>query len=258
MEITNRQILITGASRGMGRAFAMMCAEYKAYLHIVLRKEDTELVEELKRKGAKEVKFYLADLGTRSGVQSVLDSLQEANIDILFNNAGVLIGGVLEEQSADDIYNMLQLNVNSLIHLTQGVLPGMISRKRGKIINHSSVAAYLNFPSLSTYCASKAAVAAFTHSLRLELKGTGVTTLLLVTPGIKTKLYDDLEKSVEKHFEIPGEPLAPNQYVEMIREAILQDLKILEPSGLPGWGLKISKYMKPLFDFEVSRRFKRD
>ncbi len=258
MEIANRQILITGASRGMGRVFAMMCAENKAYLHIVIRKSDPELVEQLMKNGAKDVKVYEADLGTRAGVESLLEKLKETPIDILFNNAGILVGGLLENQSVNEIYEMLSINVNALMHLTHGLLPGMLSRKRGKIINHASVAAYMNLPALSTYCASKAAVAAFTESLRLELKGTGVSTLLLVTPGVKTKLYDNLEKSCEKNIKFPGEAISPIKYIEIVREAILQDLKRLEPSGLPGLGLKIVKFVKPIFDFEISRRFRRD
>lgn len=258
MEITNHHILITGASRGMGRVFAKMCADDKAYLHLVLRKNDPELVEELKKGGAKDVQVYETDLTSRKSIEALLVKLQEERIDILFNNAGVLIGGLLENQSVDAIYDMLQININALIHLTHGILPGMLSRKRGKIINHASVAAYMNIPSLSTYSASKAAVAGFTEALSLELKGTGVSTLLLVTPGVKTRLYDDLEKACDKNFKSPIDPISPIKYVQMIREAILQDLKILEPSGYTGLGLQISKHLKPLYNFEISRRFRRN
>jgi short-subunit dehydrogenase len=258
MEITNRQILITGASRGIGRVFASMCAENKAYLHLVLRKNDPQLVEELREKGARDVKVYLADLGKREDLETLLQGLNETPIDILFNNAGVLIGGLTEEQSLQEIYEMMQINLNSLIHLTHSLLPGMLSRKRGKIINHSSAAAYVNIPSLSTYSASKAAVSAFTEALQLELKGTGVSTLLLVTPLVKTKMYDDLELVIKGHMKLPVEPLSPIQYVGMIREAILQDLPVLKPTGLTGLGLQANKFVKPFLDFEILRRFKRN
>src|SRR5690606_27324673 len=124
---------------------------------------DPEILKELKNEGAKSVTIWEADLSTRDGVQNLLDKLADTPIDILFNNAGILTGGLLETQNLDEVYKMFQINVNSLVHLTHGLLPGMLSRKRGKIINNSSVSAYMNFPSASTYSASKAAVAAFTN-----------------------------------------------------------------------------------------------
>ncbi len=257
MEITNRHILITGASRGIGRAVAKICAQDKSHLHLVLRQNDPEILKELKSEGAKSVTIWEADLSSRDSVQKLLEQLAETPIDILFNNAGVLTGGLLEEQGLDDIYRMFQVNVNSLVHLTRGLLPGMLARKRGKIINNSSVSAYMHFPAASTYAASKAAVAAFTNCLRLELAETPITTLLLVTPPVRTRMYDELETLYSKNFKVPVGTLPPAKYAEMIREAILHDLEILEPAGLTGLGLKIAKYISPLFELEIGRRFRR-
>ncbi len=183
--------------------------------------------------------------------------MKDVPVDILFNNAGVLTGGQLEDQSMDEIYKMFQVNVNSLVQLTHGVLPGMLSRKRGKIINNSSVSAYMHFPCASTYAASKAAVVAFTDCIRMELKDTGVTTLLLITPAIKTRMFTEMETLYSKNFVIPTESMAPSKYAQMIRDAILHDLELLEPAGFTGVGLKVAKFIKPLFEMEVSRRFKR-
>jgi short-subunit dehydrogenase len=258
MEIKNRHVLVTGASRGIGRAFANACAEDKAHLHLVLRKKDAELVEELNRAGAKSVTLWEADLSSRKSTEKLLESLNEQTIDILFNNAGVLTGGLLEEQSLEDIYTLLQVNVAAVMHLTYGLLPGMLKRKRGKIINNSSVASYMHFPGASTYSASKAAVTAFTDCLRLELKDTAISTLLLVTPRIKTRMHDEIETLYGKNFELPQDhPLSPLKYAQMIREAVIEDLEVLEPSGMTGLGLKVAKYVPQLFNFEVSRRFKR-
>jgi short-subunit dehydrogenase len=257
MEITGRHILVTGANRGIGRAFAKMCAEDKAHVHLVIRKEDPELVAELESVGAKSVTVWIANLSDRSAVADLLKKLQDVQIDILFNNAGQLTGGLLETQSIDEIYEMMQVNVNSLIQLTHGLLPGMLARKRGKIINNSSIAAYMHFPANSTYAASKSAVVAFTQCLHAELKETGVSTLLLITPGIKTRMFDKVVDVFSKNIEVPNETISPVQYVKMIREAILHDLDMLEPSGMTGWALKAAKFAKPLFDMEVSRRFHR-
>lgn len=257
MEIANRQILITGASRGIGKAFAKMCAADKAHLHLVLRSNDPGLVQELESVGAKTVTVWEGDLSTRAGVDKLVQSLKDIPIDILFNNAGVLTGGLFEQQPLDDIYNMFQVNVNALVHLTHGLLPGMLQRKRGKIINNSSVSAYMHFPCASTYAASKAAVVAFTDCIRLELKQTGVTTLLLITPGIKTRMFDEIDTLYSKNFDIPQDSISPGRYAQMIREAVLNDMSVLEPGGLTGVGLKLAKFTKPLFEMEVLRRFNR-
>lgn len=257
MEISNRHVLITGASRGIGRAFAKMCAENQAHVHIVIRSTDAELVQELQGAGAKSVTVWSADLGSREGVEKLLNDLREVPVDILFNNAGMLTGGLFEEQPLDDIYKMFQVNINALVHLTHGILPGMLQRKRGKIINNSSVSAYMHFPCASTYAASKAAVVAFTDCLRMELKPTEVTTLLLITPGIKTRMFDEIDTLYSKNFDVPQDAISPNQYALMIREAILNDMPLLEPGGVTGVGLKLAKYAKPLFEMEISRRFKR-
>jgi short-subunit dehydrogenase len=257
MEITNRHVLVTGASRGIGHAFAMMCAEDGAHLHLVLRKQDEELLRDLEKAGAKSVQVWLADLSSRASVSEVLEKLKEVPVDILFNNAGQLTGGLIENQSLDDIYKMFQVNVNSLVHLTHGLIPGMILRKRGKIINNSSVSAYMHFPCDSTYAASKAAVAAFTDCIRLELKETGVTTLLLVTPGIKTRMFDEIDTLYSKNLEVPQDSISPSQYAKMIRDAIINDISVLEPGGLTGFGLRTAKYVRPLFELAVLSRFKR-
>ncbi|MFM6930160.1 MAG: SDR family NAD(P)-dependent oxidoreductase [Bdellovibrio sp.] len=257
MEIANRHILVTGASRGIGRAFAKMCAEDKAYLHVVVRKLDDELQKELEAAGAKSVTQWVVDLSSRESIEQLVQQLKFVQIDILFNNAGLLTGGLIEEQSLGDIYNMFQVNLNAMVHLTHGLLPAMLARRRGKIINNSSVSAYMHFPGASTYAASKAAVAAFTDCIRIELKDTGVSTLLLLTPAVKTGVYHDIERLHGQNLPVLNEIISPLKYVQMIREAILHDLEVLEPVGLAGIGLKVAKHIKPLFDFGVARRFKR-
>ena len=183
--------------------------------------------------------------------------IEELHIDILFNNAGMLTGGLLEEQPIDDIYKMLHVNVNALIHLSKAVLPQMLKRKKGLIINHSSVASMMHFPCASTYSASKAAVLAFTNSLRQELKNTGVRTLVLITPGIKTRMFNEIEDLYSKNFEVPQQYIKPEKYAEMIREAIVENLEVLNPSGLTGAVLQVAKYLPSIFERAVSFKFKR-
>lgn len=258
MEIKDSHILITGANRGIGKAVAMMCAEDKAHLHLAMRTIEPELKEELLKTGASSVEIYQSDLSTKKGIESLLQAVAHKDIDILFNNAGQLTGGLLEDQSLEDIYSMLQVNVNALIHLTHGLLPKMLARKRGKIINHSSVSGVMNFPCASTYSASKAAVLAFTNCLKAELRGTGVTTLALITPGIDTRMYNDIPKLYGKNFDLGlDKGIPPKKYAQMIREAILEDLSDLKPHGVTGIGLLMAQHVPKAFDSLVQKKFKR-
>lgn len=257
MNIKNQHFLITGANRGIGLGVAKMAAKEGAHLHLVSRSPMNDLQSELLNLGAVSVKFYLADLSSRTTVDKFISDLGQQRIDILFNNAGLLTGGLIEEQSLDEIYAMFQVNINALVHLTRALIPGMVQRKHGKIINNSSVSAFMHFPCASTYAASKAAVVAFTDCIEAELKGTGVSTLCLVTPGIKTRMFDEIDKKYSKNFEIPTDSISTEDYAEQIKLKILNDDTYLLPSGSTSIGLWISKYVPSLFRKEIQRRFKR-
>lgn len=257
MQIKNKTVVVTGANRGMGKAFCKRIASENTALVLVNRKVNIELEKELRELGAKSVVTYEADLANPSDVEAVGKKLNDHDIDILFNNAGIWVGGLLEKQSPAEIQRMLSINVNSVIQLTHAVLPQMLNKKSGKIVNHSSVASLMNLPASSTYSASKAAVLSFTESLRKELKGTGVSTLVLLSPAIKTDMFDEVNNIYGDHIKIklPSTPTA--KYIELIYEAIRMDLEVLKPSGFTGANLKLSHYLPKAFDFIVDKAFKR-
>jgi short-subunit dehydrogenase len=259
MKLHQKNILITGANGGIGIEFSRMCATHSPHLYLVMRKDHPELVEELLSSGALSVKTFLADLSIPEQVTSLCEKIQELNIDVIFNNAGLLTGGLIEEQPWEDIQRMLQVNVHALIRLTKTLIPGMVKRGGGKIINNASVSGVMYFPCASTYAASKAAVVAFTECLEVELQGTGVTTLLLITPGIKTKMYDQIKPLYGKNLDVPEGSISPQEYAIKIERAILKDEAILAPSLLssPGIGLLTARYARNLFKFSVQKRFHR-
>ena len=259
MQIKNKHVVVTGANGGIGKSFALMCAKENAILHLVVRTHDENLIKEVKQAGASEVFLWKADLSLFDEIESLLKTLNQYPIAILFNNAGLLTGGLIEEQPLADIYKMLQVNVNALIHLSRGMIPGMIKRESGKIINNSSVSAIMHFPCASTYAASKAAVMAFTDCIRLELKDKGVTTLLLITPGIKTKMFDNIATLYSKNIKVPEGSITSDEYALRIKKAILSDDNILTPPlfSSTGMALSFSANFKGSFEKIISSQFTR-
>ncbi len=263
MEIKNKNVLITGSNRGIGRAVAMMCAEDGAHLHLVNRSEDENLKSECLKAGAASVSLYKVDLSSRAEITAFIEKLQgkesPQDIDILFNNAGQLTGGLLEDQPIDEIYSMLQVNLNAVIQLTQGFLPRMLERKKGKIINNSSVSGVMNMPCASTYSAAKTAVVAFSNCLRNELGGTGVSVMVLLTPGIETRMFADIPKKYGKNLDLSflEKSITPKEYAQMIREAILMDLTMLKPSGVTGVGILLAQHLPAAFNKLIAKKFKR-
>lgn len=259
MEIRDRRIWVTGASRGIGRALAEMFAENGAHLTLINRAVDSELIDELKKKGAASVRILKTDLSARKDIDALLKKTEGEEVHCLVNNAGQLTGGLLETQDIDQIYSTLHVNVMALIHLTRGLLPRMLSQEGGaKIVNNASIAALMHFPSASTYAASKAAVMAFTRCLHAELQGTSVSTLLLFTPGVETRMFEEISHKYGATFDlsfIKGMPVS--RYAKMVREAILEDLDELRPQGIEGLGLNLAQHLPATFRKLVSLRFRR-
>ncbi len=151
------------------------------------------------------------------------------------NNAGLVTGGLLEEQDLDDIYAMFQVNLTGVVQLTQAVLPGMIERGAGKIVNNASISGYAYFPAATTYAASKAGVVAFTESLRRELKGTGVTTLILVTPGVNTDMLDATEDAYGSYLDTSDwQKQEPEEWAAKAVKAVRDDNTVLGPGRQDG------------------------
>lgn len=260
MEIRNQTVLITGASRGIGLAFAKCIAQDKTTLHLVARRFENkdELSAELKNLGASDIIFHEVDLSNLNEVKKFSETIANLDINILFNNAGSLTGGLLENQNADEIASLIQINVTALMLLTRAVLPGMLKRNHGKIINNSSVSAIMNFPCASVYAASKAAVLAFTRSLGAELKTTNVSTLVLITPGIKTKMYDDISSLYGDNLDLSTLSSMPvKKYAEIIREAVQLDLEESRPHGVTGALLRLAQVSPKVFEKLVLTKFKR-
>lgn len=186
MAATRPVALVTGASAGIGRELARILAREGHDLVLVARREPelTALAAELKEKYAADSRVITADLSKARAVQTLVKELgPTAEIDVLVNNAGFGGHGAFWEREREADLRQIAVNVTALTDLTRLLLPGMVQRRRGRILNVASTAAFQPGPFMAVYYATKAYVLSFSQALAEELSGTGVTVTTLC-PGV--------------------------------------------------------------------------
>lgn len=258
MDLDGLTCLVTGANRGIGLAVARCLSKKQVRLLVGLRELDR--YEPLESDGPGEVVPVRMDLSSRESIEACLGELGDevGQIDLLFNNAGEFTAGLLEEQDLDLIYEMIQTNALGPIHLTKRILPGMLRSGQGKIVNGSSIIAYLHFPGVSTYSASKSALSGFTEALRRELHDTPVSVLHVVTGGIDTDMMDQVKQELDGHYDTDGwEQYTPDEWAERILEAIESDSETLGPGGKSAIGKLASHLPSWVLDRTASQSFDR-
>ncbi|HEY4423475.1 MAG TPA: SDR family NAD(P)-dependent oxidoreductase [Pyrinomonadaceae bacterium] len=188
---TNKVVLITGASSGLGRGMALEIAARGGHLGLLARREEllNEIVDEAKKKNVKAV-AATADVRDAKAVRDAADRVRKelGPIDILIANAGIGTADHAASLTPEHAANVIGINVLGAVNSVAAVLPEMVERKQGRLVAISSLAAYRGLAKSAAYCASKAALSAYFESLRIDLRqaGIGVTT---IHPGfIKTDL----------------------------------------------------------------------
>lgn len=181
----NRIALITGATSGIGKATAILFAVEGFHLILCGRRQDR--LDALHKELAKQTKVTTLnfDIRDKDAVFETIESLPQefTNIDILINNAGNAHGlDPINEGSTDDWDAMLDINVKGLLYVSKAVIPGMVERKSGHIINIGSTAGKEVYPKGNVYCASKHAVDALTIGMRMDLNPYGIK-VGAVNPG---------------------------------------------------------------------------
>lgn len=175
--IFGKYIVLTGGSRGIGPIIAEELAKKGAHIALAARSEEglQSVANHLRQFGVQTM-FVTVDLSQTSEQQKLVDSVMErfGQIDILINNAGLETEGPYLDLSWEEIQKTVLVNLLAPMRLTQLVLPQMIARKSGHIVNIASVAAKIGAPYAATYCGTKAGLSEWTRSLRLELEGSGI------------------------------------------------------------------------------------
>ncbi len=169
-------VLITGATSGIGLELVKVFCS-KNY-NLIITGRNSEKLEELKQLYSESIiKTIRADLGIPEGAERIFNTLGEGNIevDILINNAGIGSFGNYYEEKPEKITGLINVNILNLSLLTRYILPGMLKRNSGKILNIASTAAFRPGPKMALYTAAKAWLLSFSKSLRAELADTNIT-----------------------------------------------------------------------------------
>ena len=201
-QIENKKALITGGASGIGKMMGKLLLQ-KGLNSLVIWDVNENLLHattnELTQQGFK-VLPYVVDVMNTDGVIAAAQQVKKdvGKIDILINNAGIVVGKSFTEHSHNDIDRTMNINSSALMHITKEFLPGMIADRNGHIVNIASAAGMVSNPKMSVYVASKWAVIGWSDSLRLEMEklnsNVKVTT---VTPYyINTGMFDGIKSSI--------------------------------------------------------------
>jgi 3-hydroxy acid dehydrogenase / malonic semialdehyde reductase len=187
--LTGKIVFITGASSGIGAACARQFAQSGAKLLLCARRIDVlnQLAEQLQRDYGVEIYPFKLDVSQHAEVVDTLNALpdqwQKQKIDILINNAGLAAGlDPIQTGNIKDWEVMIDTNIKGLLYLTKEILPNMIDRNSGHIINIGSIAGHEVYPKGAVYCATKTAVNVLSQGLRMDLSGTKIR-VSTVDPG---------------------------------------------------------------------------
>ena len=196
--------MITGASSGIGAATALAFAGQGARLELGARRLDRleKVAEKCRHAGSPDVNVRQVDVGGRGDARAFVAAAlrKHERLDVVINNAGVGWVGRLQQMPEDKVDELIATNLKGVIATTQAVLPWMLARRRGVIINVASVVGFRAAPYSAVYSATKHAIVGLSHALRGELSGTGVK-VCVVYPGVTagTEFFGQTERSAAQY-----------------------------------------------------------
>lgn len=224
LTLQDQIVLITGASSGIGAACARVCARAGAKLILVARRQEKleQLADELSKEFATQTYLISLDVSDCPTVESTLSNLPAdwSAIDVLINNAGLSRGlDKLQAGSFQDWEEMIDTNIKGLLYFTRLIVPGMISRGKGHVVNLGSTAGHQTYPNGNVYCATKAAVRVISEGLKQDLLGTPVR-VSSVDPGLvetefsQVRFRGDTERAKKVYQGLT--PLTPDDVADVV------------------------------------------
>lgn len=216
-------VIVTGASSGIGEAFAREWHRRGAVLTLVARRK--ERLDALAKELGARVSVIGADLSKPKLAEAALEAAERLTgpVDVLVNNAGVQIVAAAHETDPDEGEALLELNVATPLRLIRRVLPGMLERGRGTIVNVASMAALSPVPAMLYYNASKGALANASEALRGELAGSGVNVLTVYPGPVHTDMGDT---AIERYEATLAAQLAPWGTTGELAELVVRGVEL--------------------------------
>jgi uncharacterized oxidoreductase len=191
MKLRNKTILITGGTSGIGLELARQLLE-RGNTVIVTGRDPEKL--DVTRRTVPGIHAFQSDVSDPVAIKALNDSVlaQFPALDVLINNAGIMRNlNMTRDRGLSDVTREIDINFSGPVRMVQQFLPHLRTRQDAAIINVSSGLAFVPLPLSPVYCATKAAIHSFSQSLRVQLKGTGVTVIELAPPGVETALMRD-------------------------------------------------------------------
>ncbi|MEL6494183.1 MAG: SDR family oxidoreductase [Cyanobacteria bacterium J06623_7] len=224
VSIEGQIVVVTGASSGIGTSCAKMFAQEGASLILVARRQDKleAVAREIQADYQSKVHLLQLDVSDRAAVATAWANLPPAwqKIDILVNNAGLSRGlNKLHSGAIQDWEEMIDTNLKGLLYVTRSLLPGMVERNHGHVINIGSIAGHEAYPNGNVYCATKAAVRTLSQGIKMDLLGTSVR-VSCVDPGTvetdfsNVRFRGDTEKAAKIYQNM--NPLTPDDIAEVV------------------------------------------
>ena len=249
--MASKIVLITGASSGIGAAAAEYLASKGFSVVLVARRKEklSALVKKIHTQNG-EAFFYECDLSIEKARIQLISDLERDGLipDILINNAGFGWYGYYETMNWQTGHDLIAVNVEAVAHLTRLLLPGMLTKKAGHIINIGSVVGKLPEQGIGLYSASKAFLDAFTTSMYRELRGSGVTMSVMRLGPIKTEFFD-AARGHENGGNVPAEKMATS--VKSVAHGIYRLIKHPRKVVYLPWYQVFSPLLETLFFWAI-------
>ena len=256
MQIAGANVILTGASRGIGRVMATVLAGREARLALAARSEESlrEVCTAIESQGGTAVAIA-CDIASEDDRRELVRRTESklGPVDILINNAAIESVRAFADMPEGDIEGIVDTNLLGTLLLTRAVLPSMLNRRRGHIVNISSVAGKTMTPWNSVYSATKHALVGWTQSLRAELHGTGVSASV-ICPGFILREGLFSRWGDERTGKLSGAATTPEKVAAAVVRAIEKDVPEIVVSGPVGKIADVAFAISPSITATVGRR----
>jgi short-subunit dehydrogenase len=242
--------LITGATSGIGASYAkrLACEGYNLILTGRRKEKITALANDLSQAYHVNVEVIIVELSDSIELDTLVDRIKNLHIDILINNAGFGVNRYFNDEDLKIQEEMVRVHIICPVRLIHAVLPDMISRGSGVIINVSSVGAFLSIPKNTIYSGTKAFLRAFTESLHLELIGTGVKVQVLCPGLVRTDFHEKIDISKEKQ---ENTRLVSWRSPDEIVDISIRGIEKNEVVCIPGWSTRIRIFLMSILPKQI-------